>query len=186
MFRSSSPNWAPFWSQVHVCQWLRLSLSSLNVLDQIIFFHFLYLLFYLKFICVFFYLCCFFMCFKFCPTLKLIRYKSPKLSYTYSKGFRPGYYGGVSGAGFQHPTGVYRCFKSLYFKETSVWLYWSFLLSFCYCRAASFWEKHPAWSNSVSRAVVYTLWIFCDCTVLHLLITVNYMVLYFWQRLRIH
>lgn len=49
-------------------------------------------------------------------------------------------------------------FKSLYFKETSVWLYWSSLLSFCYCWAASFWEKkHPAWSNSVSRAVVYTL-----------------------------
>lgn len=31
---------------------------------------------------------------------------SPKLSYTYSKGFGPGYYVRVSGAGFQHPTDV--------------------------------------------------------------------------------
>lgn len=37
MFCSSSSNSAPFYSQVHVCQWLLLSLSSLNVLDQIIF-----------------------------------------------------------------------------------------------------------------------------------------------------
>lgn len=63
MFRSSSSNSAPFCSQVHVCQQLLLSLSSLNVLDQIC--SVLYLLFYFKIISFFingvlfnvFYLC---------------------------------------------------------------------------------------------------------------------------------
>lgn len=62
-------------------------------------------------------------------------------------------------------------------------LYRQSFLSFC-CHQ-SFQEKkknkknpHPAWSNSVSRAVVYTiLWICCDCTVLYLTITGNNMVL---------
>lgn len=49
MFRSSSSN-SPFCPQVHVCQWLLLSLSSLTVLDQITVSVVLYLLFYFKFI----------------------------------------------------------------------------------------------------------------------------------------
>lgn len=68
MFRSSSSNSAPFFSQVHVCQWLLLSLSSLNLLDQNNFLSTLYLLFYFKFIC-FFLLLPFFMCFTFVPQL---------------------------------------------------------------------------------------------------------------------
>lgn len=66
---------------VHVCQLLLLSLSSLNVLRQIIFFLGLYLLFYFAFFIV----VCFYV-FYLCTTLTEIRYTSPKFSYAFYKG----------------------------------------------------------------------------------------------------
>lgn len=75
-------------------------------------------------------------------------------------------------------------FKSLYFIEAPVWLYWSFLLSFCYCWTASFWEKTSCMIQQCFQSCcIYPLWICCDCTVLYLSITGNYMVLYVCQGL---
>lgn len=118
MFRSSSSNSAPFCSQVHVCQRLLLSLSSLNVLDQISLS--LYLLFYFKFISFFFFKCVLFS--------SLIESDSHHQScpMLFVKGVGPGYYVAAR-AGFQQ-----KFLKSLCFIETSVWLFWSFLLLFCY------------------------------------------------------
>ena len=56
MFRSSSSKSVPFCSQVHVCQWLLLSLSSLNVLDQIIFLSCLYIYYFISNSSVFFFI----------------------------------------------------------------------------------------------------------------------------------
>lgn len=60
-----------------------------------------------------------------------------------------------------------------------MWLYWFFLSSFCYCWTASFWEKTSCMIQQCFQSCcIYALWILCDCTVLYLSITGNYMVLY--------
>lgn len=69
---------------------------------------------------------------------------------------------------------------SLYFtrekKKTSVWLYWFFLLSFCYC--CPFGKKTSCMIQQCFQSCcIYPLWIRCDCTVLYRTITGNYMVL---------
>lgn len=182
MFRSSSSNSAPFCSQVHVCQWLLLSLSSLNVLDQICSLS-LYLLFYFKFIS-------FYQQFPF-YVLSVSHVEIDQILIT--KGV-PGFCKGFLSAWM-----LYRC-------KGRIWTYYrrqqkflnhcilykrlcdctdlslSLLLSFCCCWPASFRTKTSCMiQQCFQNCCIYPLWILCDCTVLYLSITGNYTVLYVCQ-----
>lgn len=95
--------------------------------------------------------------------------------------------GGRAWAGFQHPTEVFKI--TVFYIETSVCDYSD--LSFCHFVTV---ELHLFWGKKTSCMIqqcfqsccIYPLWILCDCTVLYLSITGNYMVLYVCQGLYAH